>query len=257
MHRPFVAVLSSGSCGNAILFHSKETSVLIDAGISCREIERRLSVFGSEASEIDAVLLTHEHTDHNRGAKRFCSVHGIPAFGTAGTLSLTSLEGVDATPIRRQGAFGVGDLRVRSFPVMHLAAEPVGFSIATDGTRVAVASDLGCLTKGVLKEMRDSNLVMVEANYDESMLLNGGYPDFLKRAIAGDHGHLSNDGAGMLCAEAATERTREIVLLHLSKDNNTIELAKEAVEGHVRNHGGMTPKVTPTEHGARSGPFAL
>jgi phosphoribosyl 1,2-cyclic phosphodiesterase len=257
MHRPFVAVLSSGSCGNSILFHSQETSVLIDAGISCREMERRLSAFGADADDIDAVLLTHEHTDHNRGAKRFCSVHGIPVFGTGGTLALTPLEGVDATAIHRQGSFGVGDLRIRAFPVMHLAAEPVGYSIATDGTKVSIASDLGCLTKGVLKEMRDSRLVMVEANYDESMLLNGNYPDFLKKAIAGDHGHLSNDGASRLCAEVVTERTRQIVLLHLSRDNNTMDLARKAVDGRVRGRGGTKPKVTPTEHGAQNGPFAL
>lgn len=257
MHRPFVAVLSSGSCGNSILFRSNETSVLIDAGISSREMERRLSVFGTEPQDIDAVLLTHEHTDHNRGAKRFCSVHDIPVFGTKGTLALTPLEGTEAKTIERHGTFGIGDLRIRAFPVMHLAAEPVGYSISLDGIRASVASDLGSLTEEVLKGMEDSDLIMIEANYDEAMLMRGSYPDFLKRAIAGDHGHLSNEDAGRLCSEIANERTRQIVLLHLSKDNNTVDFAKEAVEKRVMCEGGTRPSIAPTEHGCQNGPFAL
>ncbi|HUU06906.1 MAG TPA: MBL fold metallo-hydrolase [Thermoplasmata archaeon] len=257
MHRPFVAVLSSGSCGNSILFRSNETSVLIDAGISCKEMERRLSSFGTEGQDIDAVLLTHEHTDHNRGAKRFCSIHDIPVFGTEGTLALTPLEGTDTRAIERHVTFGVGDLSIRAFPVMHLAAEPVGYSISFDGRRASVASDLGSLTEGVLREMRDSDLVMIEANYDEAMLMNGSYPDFLKKAIAGDHGHLSNEDAGRLCSEVASERIRQIVLIHLSKDNNTMDLAREAVEKCVTNGGGKRPAISPTEHGCQNGPFAL
>ncbi len=257
MHRPFVAVLSSGSCGNSILFRSNETSVLIDAGISCREMERRLSVFGTEAQEIDGVLLTHEHTDHNRGAKRFCAVHDIPVFGTEGTLALTSLEGTDAKTIERRGTFGVGNLSIRTFPVMHLAAEPVGYAISHNGRRVSIASDLGSPTEEVLKGMRGSDLIMIEANYDEAMLMNGRYPSFLKRAIAGDHGHLSNEDAGRLCSEIASERMTQIVLLHLSKDNNTVDLAKEAVERCVMGGCGTRPSITPTEHGCQNGPFAL
>ena len=257
MHRPFVAVLSSGSCGNSILFRSNETSVLIDAGISCREMERRLSAFGTEGQDIDAVLLTHEHTDHNRGAKRFCSVHDIPVFGTEGTLALTPLEGTDAKAIERHGTFAVGDLSIRAFPVMHLAAEPVGYSISLNGRRASIASDLGSLTKEVLKGMRGSDLVMIEANYDEAMLMNGNYPDFLKRTIAGDHGHLSNEDAGRLCSEVASERIRQIVLLHLSKENNTMDLAREAVEKGVMDVGGTRPSIATTEHGCQNGPFAL
>ncbi len=257
MHRPFVAVLSSGSCGNSILFRSNETSVLIDAGISCKEMERRLSLFGAEAQDIDAVLLTHEHTDHNRGAKRFCSIHDIPVFGTEGTLALTPLEGTDAKTIERHGTFGVGNLSIRTFPVRHLAAEPVGYSIALDGIRASIASDLGSPTEEVLKGMRGSDLVMIEANYDEDMLMNGGYPYFLKTAIAGDHGHLSNEDAGRLCSEMTSERTKQIVLLHLSKDNNTVDLAMEAVEKRVLCGGGARPSIAPTEHGCQNGPFAL
>jgi phosphoribosyl 1,2-cyclic phosphodiesterase len=257
MHQPFVAVLSSGSCGNSILIHSEETSLLVDAGISSRELERRMASFGAEPADIDAILLTHEHTDHNRGARRFCRSHGIPVFGTDGTLALSPLDGVDIRPITRHGLFSLGDLRIRPFPVMHLAAEPVGYTIALDGSRVSIASDLGCVTKDVTKEMAGSDLVMIEANYDNRMLLSGNYPDFLKRTIAGDHGHLSNDDAGRLCAEVVREKTKHVVLLHLSKDNNTLELASETVNEAVKKRGRVRPRIAPTEHGGQNGPFGL
>ena len=257
MHRPFVAVLSSGSCGNSMLCQSEEASIMIDAGISCRELERRLSAFGVDADDVDAVLLTHEHTDHNRGARRFCRLHKVSLFATEGTLALSSLDGVDATPIRRHGEFKIEDLRIRAFPVLHLAAEPVGFAISMNGRKLSIASDLGCLTKSVAKEMRGSDLVMVEANYDDDMLMNGSYPDFLKKAIAGDHGHLSNADAARLCAEVIQGSTKQIVLLHLSKDNNTTDLATEEVENAVKKRGLSRPSVSTTEHGCQNGPFVL
>ena len=252
-----MAVLSSGSCGNSILVKTDETSVLIDAGISCRELERRMAAFGVEPHEIDGVLLTHEHTDHNRGARRFCRTHEVPVFGTDGTLALTPLDGADITSIGRHGGFSLGGLRVRTFPVLHLAAEPVGYSISVDGTRVSIASDLGCVTDVVTKEMSGADLVMIEANYDEEMLRNGTYPDFLKRTIASDHGHLPNSGAATLCSHTIGKRTRRVVLLHLSKDNNTVDLAREAVEDALRRDGVQGPDVVATEHGCQNGPFRL
>lgn len=236
---------------------SDEASIMIDAGLSCRELERRLSVFGVDADDLDAVLLTHEHTDHNRGAGRFCRLHKVPLFATEGTLALSPLDGVETTPIRRHGEFEIMDLRIRAFPVLHLAAEPVGFAVSLNGRKVSIASDLGCLTKSVAKEMRESDLVMVEANYDDDMLMNGSYPEFLKKAIAGDHGHLSNADAARLCAEVVQGRTRQIVLLHLSKDNNTTDLAREEVEKAVKKRGSSRPSVSPTEHGCENGPFVL
>ena len=256
MHDSHVAVLSSGSCGNSTLVSSDETSLLIDAGISCRELERRLALFGADASEIDAVLLTHEHTDHNRGALRFCRMHNVTLYGTEGTLALTPHDGISSKAISCKSAFGIGDVTVQPFPVMHLAADPVAFSIMFRGVKVSIASDLGSVTKRVHNEMNDSNLLMIEANYDEDLLRNGTYPDFLKRAILSDHGHLSNEEAGNLCAGAVCESLKDIVLLHLSRDNNRTHMAREAVTDRIEN---ATPqvRVTPTEHGSHSGPFRL
>jgi len=256
MHETSVTVLSSGSCGNSVVFSSNEVSVMVDAGLSCKELERRMSLFGLDPEDLDALLLTHEHTDHTRGAKRFCSMHDVPAYGTDGTLSLTSLDGVERRPISHRQAFGLGPLRITPIPVKHLAAEPVAFSISDDGFKVSIVSDLGCVTPKVVEALQGSRVLMIEANYDDHMLMHGSYPDFLKRTIRGDHGHLSNDDAAALCAQAVSEETATVVLLHLSKENNTPEKAAETVAEGVRRSGN-TVRLKVTEHGGSNGPVGL
>lgn len=256
MHTASVTVLSSGSCGNSIVFSSDGATVMIDAGLSCKELERRMAQFGLDPSDVDALLLTHEHTDHTRGARRFCTMYGVPAYGTDGTLSLTPLEGVAAHPISNRHEFEVGPLRVAPFQVKHLAAEPVAFSISDDGCKLSVVSDLGCVTPKVVEALRSSTVLMVEANYDDEMLVNGTYPDFLKRTIRGDHGHLSNDDAAALCSQVVSDETRTVVLLHLSRENNTPEKARETVASKIHK-GGKRARLDVTEHGGSSGPVRL
>lgn len=256
MDRISASVLSSGSVGNSFLVTAGDRAVLIDAGISCRELERRMSSFGVEPSQVDAVLLTHEHADHMRGVRRFCSEHEVPVFATRGTLALTPSDGVEKVAIAAGLPFEVGPFWVSPFKVRHLAAEPVAFSLASCSRKIGIASDLGCVTPNVVESLKGSDLMFVEANYDERMLLTGVYPDFLKRTIKGDHGHLSNDDAGKLSARSSTPNTEEIVLVHLSKENNTPERAKEAVERHLRSSK-LGIEVHPVEHGAPDGPFEL
>lgn len=256
MHGASVTVLSSGSCGNSSVFSSDGSSIMIDAGLSCRELERRMALFGLDPSDVDAVLLTHEHTDHTRGAKRFCTTYDIPVYGTDGTLSLTPLDGVELRPISSRHPFEVGHLNISPFPVKHLAAEPVAFTVLDDGLKLSVASDLGCVTPKVLEALKSSQVLMIEANYDDDMLVNGTYPDFLKRTIRGDHGHLSNDDAAAVCQHAISDDTRTVVLLHLSKDNNTPEKAAQTVSEGIRR-GGKDVRLVVTEHGGSQGPVRL
>jgi len=256
MHNLSVAVLCSGSSGNSILLSRKESGILIDAGLSSREMERRLSLFGAEPAQIEAVLLTHEHTDHTRGVKKFCAEHKLPVYATRGTLALTPLEGVETRTIAAGSNLRLNGLVVRPFKVRHLAAEPVAFSISLDSVKVGIASDLGCVTPSVVEEMSSSTLMLVEANYDEKMLLAGEYPDFLKRAIKSDHGHLSNDDAGALSFKSSSEKTERVVLVHLSKDNNTPEKARETVEHEVRRSK-HSPRIEVVGHGEAGGPYKL
>lgn len=229
---------------------------MIDAGLSCKELERRLSLFGVEPPQIEAIVLTHEHTDHVRGARRFSASFGVPVYGTRGTLALSSLDGIETVPFPTSRPFAVAQILFRPFRVKHLAAEPVAFSVGLGSKRVGIASDLGCITSSVVDEMVDSDLLLIEANYDEDMLLSGDYPGFLKRAIRGDHGHLSNEDAGTLSRRTATERTEKVVLVHLSRENNTPEKARDTVDRHLRD-AKKTAKVEVTEHGAAKGPFRL
>ena len=252
----FVSILSSGSCGNAILVGSEGRGVLIDAGISCKELEKKMSAVGYQPSQIDALVVTHEHTDHVRGARRFCIENGLAIHGTRGTLALTPSEGVRTVTFHAGSEFKIGNVRLRPFKVRHMAAEPVGLRLTLGTGSISIATDLGSVTPTVVRELAGSMILVVEANYDENMLRSGTYPEFLKNAIAGDYGHLSNANAGDLVSRSAADSTRRVVLAHLSRENNKPELARDAVEAAVR---GMrdTLKVDVTEHGGSSGPFAL
>ena len=183
-------------------------------------------------------------------------MHGVPLYGTSGTLALTPHDGADVVEISAREGFSVGDIAIRPFPVKHLAAEPVAFSLKINGAKVSIASDLGCLTDRVIREMSESNLLMIEANYDVDMLENGSYPDFLKKAIQSDRGHLSNDSASTLCTRVMCDRLKEIVLLHLSRDNNRMDLARDSVNSRLAEAAAKV-HVTPTEHGSQNGPFRL
>jgi len=256
MHETSVSILSSGSCGNSLLVRRAETVILLDAGLACRELEKRVSCFGVDPTQVAGVVLTHEHIDHIRGVRRFCAVHKIPVYGTRGTLALTDLDGTDKRVMTSGKDFSIGNIRLRPFKVRHLAAEPVGFTLALGDARVGVASDLGCVTANVVEEMSGLDLMLVEANYDERMLLEGAYPEFLKRTIKGDHGHLSNEDAGLLTSKSSSSRTRNVVLVHLSAENNTPDKACSAVEESLRKHH-RSVQVSASEHGMMSGPYKL
>jgi len=213
-------------------------------------------LFGIEPTQIEAVLLTHEHTDHTRGVRRFSTDHGLPVYGTRGTLALTPLEGLVTRTITAGSNIQLNGLTVKPFKVKHLAAEPVAYSISVGPMKVGIASDLGCVTPSVTQEMRGSDLMLVEANYDDAMLVDGDYPEFLKRAIRSDHGHLSNADAGALSLKSSSENTNLVVLVHLSKDNNTPEKAREAVETEVKRSRNR-PRIEAVEHGGCGGPYRL
>lgn len=256
MHELFAAVLSSGSCGNCTLVMHEDMGVLVDAGISCREIEVRASAFGVDASQVVAVVLTHEHTDHVRGVRRFCTEHGAYLMATRGTLALAPPDGVQTQIIVPGTEYDLNGLQLRPFRVKHLAAEPVAVSFTDGSRRLVIATDMGSITPDVLRETAGADMMVIEANYDQEMLERGSYPTFLKRAIMSDHGHLSNADAATLVAHSASDRTREVVLAHLSRDNNTPELAFQTVASRLR---GMAngPAIHVAEHGAPCGPFRL
>ena len=228
-------VLASGSAGNCALVESGGRAVLLDAGISARETLRRVAESGAGDARIEAILLTHEHSDHVRGVRVLARRLGVPVIATAGTLGGAGacLEDVAETvTVGRRETFELAGLRVTSFATEHDAAAPCGFAFQDGrGRRVGVATDTGVVTPEIAAALEGCHVVGLEANHDEAMLADGPYPPFLKRRIAGDYGHLSNTAAGIALGGLAWTGLAHVFALHLSEQNNTPRQARAALRG--------------------------
>jgi phosphoribosyl 1,2-cyclic phosphodiesterase len=235
-----VVPLGSGSSGNATLVEMGGVRILVDAGLSARATASRLLAVGVEPESIRAVLLSHEHHDHARGAPRFSLRHRVPVACAAETLRALNVppsEFFRWVPFESGRAFDVAGVRVDAFSVPHDAADPVGFVLESGGVRIGVATDLGHATTLVVERLRRCHVLMVEANHDDRLLRDGPYPWQLKQRIGGRMGHLSNDEAASLLAEAASDDCRAIVLAHLSEKNNDASLARRTVADRLARSG--------------------
>ncbi len=228
------SVLGSGSKGNAVVVESAGSQILVDAGFSCRQIERRLEAIGADAACLEALLLTHEHSDHVKGAELVSRRYRLPVHATAGTLSGITLceeAAKDARELSSGVPFEVSGFQVEAFSVPHDAREPVGFVLEDSaGHRLGIAADLGSRTQLAWGRLHDLDALVLETNHDLQMLLRGPYPWHLKQRVAGRHGHLSNQEAAEGLAELVGDRLRHVVVYHLSQTNNQPALAAEAVQ---------------------------
>ncbi len=229
--RARLVVLGSSSSGNSTLVEVGESCVLIDVGFSCKEVSRRLSTAGVDPSDLSAIVVTHEHTDHVRGVRVLARRHDIPVYGTEGTLTSGAryFEGVRTNTRRTGEPFEHGDVRITLVPVPHDAAEPAAVRLDMDGRRFLVATDLGHFPWSLLESGQDMDALVLESNHDETMLENGPYPVFLKRRIRGPEGHLSNVESAAAVRALVGPRTRGILLGHLSQKNNREDVALETV----------------------------
>ncbi len=236
-----VVVLGSGSGGNAVVLEAGGRRILLDAGFSCREIEQRMKLVGIDPKTIEALVLTHEHTDHCKGADRFARRHRLTIYATAGTLegSPLSAEAAGRAVVLRSGEpCEVAGFEVEPFALPHDAREPVGLVVEDGlGRRVGLAADLGVRTRLAWGRMRDLDLLLLETNHDLDMLRNGPYPWSLKQRVAGRHGHLSNRDAADGLAELVSARLRFVVLYHLSRTNNLPALAAAEVGEALAREG--------------------
>jgi phosphoribosyl 1,2-cyclic phosphodiesterase len=226
-----IQVLGSGSGGNAILLEGDGQRLLIDAGFSSRELEHRLRIVGVQPSTLRAVVITHEHHDHCRGAARFARRHRVPVFATAGTFRARMLRPVvDRRVIRAGVPFEVAGFELTPFAVPHDAREPVGV-VAQDrhGCRIGVVSDLGSFEPAASVRLVELDVLVIETNHDPEMLRTGPYPYLLKRRVAGDRGHLSNPDAARSIGRILDDGLHTVVLYHLSRVNNLPRLARESI----------------------------
>lgn len=225
--------LASGSKGNCILVFSNTTAILVDAGLSYTRLCAELKDFGLTPDMLDGVVITHEHTDHICGLSKLAphtKVYAHPLTQRAIYQRTGQLKNVVDVDDYENG-FGIGDVKVLPFRIPHDAAYPLAYSFECSGARCSVATDIGMPTKGVLRNVRDSEVVLLEANHDLQMLKNGKYPPMLKARIMSNTGHLSNDATAViarhLCEGSEVQR---LILGHISENNNTEQLAFDTVE---------------------------
>lgn len=235
-----IFTLASGSTGNSTLVIDKGTAVLIDAGISARRICASLGALGLSPSDLTAILITHEHSDHICGLQTLIKHYEIPILAprTVANHLRWSITGVDdfiAELVPQREDF-VGSLRVLPFHTPHDTPESVGYRISGSGV-LGFCTDCGHITGEMLEGMKGTDIAVIEANHNVDKLLSGPYPVQLKRRILSDRGHLSNDSSAELALKLAEDGTRSFVLAHLSRENNTPQLAYDAVRDAFLQEG--------------------
>ena len=223
-----VHVLASGSDGNCVVVKHDDRAVMVDAGLSGKAITSLMDLNGLDPDSIDAILVTHEHSDHISGAGIMARKLDVPVYCNERTFAMSPIGKVRYSATVTSQTFSIGDMDITPHPTSHNAIEPNAYEFSICGKRVMIATDTGKLTDPVEKALARADLAVLESNYDKKMLETGPYPPSLKRLVGSDIGHLSN----IHCAEAI-KRTmndkRRIFLAHLSRNNNTPDTARETV----------------------------
>jgi phosphoribosyl 1,2-cyclic phosphodiesterase len=233
-------VLASGSSGNAALVATDKTRILVDAGLSMKELGRRLSAIGEDLETIDAILITHEHTDHVSALPVLARSRKIGAGIYMTRVTAPAIDWGETEPVRLEvfqagAALSIGDIEVQSFSLPHDAIDPVGYAFIAQGVRIAIATDLGYIPESVKFHLRRTDVLLLEANHDLDMLKVGPYPWSVKQRVMSRVGHLSNLVMSEYLTEDLDGSTNNLVLGHLSEQNNHPEIvrmfASQALEG--------------------------
>ena len=223
----YFASLNSGSNGNCYYIGNKNQAILIDAGLSCREMEKRMRRLNLEVQKIKAIFISHEHGDHIKGLATFSKKYDVPVYGSKSTFSKckdlpSRLEFIEANSM-----IHINDIQITSFSKKHDAADPCSFLVQIHNKRIGVFTDLGVVCNNLIHHFQQCDAAFLEANYDENLLENGRYPIHLKNRIRGGLGHLSNTQALHLFETYRNEKLKYLLLSHLSADNNHPDLVKE------------------------------
>jgi len=240
------SVLASGSGGNACYVETAQTRILIDAGLSCRELMRRLETVKADPKALDALVITHEHVDHMRGAGPLARLLDIPVYINRSTFrkSLRTLGNLSKPMTIDTGqTITIKDLSIGTFTKCHDTADPMGLVLSSDGARLGLITDLGRSTQVVEDRLRGCHGLIIEFNHDQKMLENGPYPWEVKRRIKGPEGHLSNQQAGELLEAVAHKDLDLVILAHISKVNNDELRAYKEARDALRRRGLRNTKI--------------
>ncbi len=240
-----VCLLASGSKGNSLFIETGNAKLLIDAGLSAVEILRRLNAVGVDGSELDAILISHEHTDHIRGAGALARKFKIPVMLSYPTYKEAEhiFKKIEVVEFESGYVFNYKDISIDPFPITHDASDPVGFILESNEGTVGVATDLGIATRLVKDKLQGCKALVLESNHDEDMLLNGPYPWHLKQRIKSRHGHLSNNDSTALLEEVLHPALEGVFLAHLSEVNNDPQLAYTAADTLLESQNACSPKL--------------
>lgn len=237
----YICSLASGSSGNALVLSCGSTHILLDAGISCLRIKKGLAQLGLTPEKLSAILITHPHSDHTGGLATFTKQYSVPVYASLAAAEALALQIPSLLPRLRcfaaGDAFEVGDVLVQSFPTHHDAPGSVDFRIDGEGFSFGALTDTGIITEAAAELLPGVDTLLLESNHDVAIVQTGPYPYHLKQRILGDRGHLSNETAAAFAAEAVARGTRQVILAHLSKDNNTPARAEAASRDALMGQG--------------------
>lgn len=234
-----IRTLFSSSKGNCILVSSNRTKILIDAGIAGTHISKAMEMIGEDICDVSAICITHEHTDHVKGAGVLSRKYNIPIYASPKTWQGLNCIGELCESNRKTYDYemSIRDLDLTFFKIHHDAIEPVGICVSNGIRKVGICTDTGIITPNIVKCLKGADALVFEANHDITMLQKGSYPRNLKNRILSSKGHLSNIDSGEALINIVWDNTREIILAHLSEENNTPEIAYNTIKDILDEHG--------------------
>ncbi len=233
-----INILASGSRGNSSHVSAHGRSLIIDAGLSARETLRRMELVSADPETVEGIVITHEHSDHVKGARALARRLKIPVYATQGTFRKVGLSDDITTFVIEPGKeVSIGSFKIIPFTIPHDAEDPVGLLIDAHGASIGIATDLGFCTQLVRKRLANCSALVVEFNHDDKMLMEGPYPWFLKQRVRGRMGHLSNDSSGDMLKDLIHSNLQHVVLAHLSEVNNLPELAEGSASEALGSRG--------------------
>ena len=235
--------------GNCLYVESENTKILVDAGVSLKKIEAGLETLNVDPSSLDAILVTHEHSDHIQSLGNLSKKFNLPVYANSETLDSMpkqtdkiSTENIKKFKVSEK--FSIKDIEINPFSIPHDAANPCGFNLSNNSDKISIATDIGHMTKDILKQLEESKFILLESNYDTEVLKFSKYPYLLKKRIAGPEGHLSNETASKVINYLLNCNLKAAMLGHLSKESNFPELAYQTVVDEVINSGTDISKLS-------------
>jgi phosphoribosyl 1,2-cyclic phosphodiesterase len=231
-------MLASGSRGNSVYISDGDTSLLIDAGLSGIEIERRMKARNLDIKSLDAIIVSHEHSDHIQGVGILARRYHLPVYISSQTLGSAAAQLGVMQHLQHFSCgteFAICNLNIRPFSISHDASDPAGFTIGSNGHKIGIATDLGIATTMVRQHLKDCCCLILEANHDIPMLEEGPYPWSVKQRVKGRTGHLSNESSRELLMDVLHDQMTHVILAHLSETNNTPEKALRVVTEHLQD----------------------